>query len=306
MELHQLKYAVAVAKHRNFTVAAEELWISRSTLSEQIRKLEGELGLSLFARTTRSVEVTAAGETFVAGATTMLSQLSALMLMMGEHRSVERGRIVLGTPPTYAIAQLPAILAGMRRDYPGVAIHLREAPTNQLVELLMQRHLEMSILSMPEGADYPDLAQLELVRSRTAVGLSSRHPLAKRRSLELRELAGTPLVLHSPGFAMREITLEVCKRAGLKFEVAFESAIAHTIGSMIAEELGFSIVTAERARAQGISFIPCLPKPRERVVTLAWLANTPLSAAAQILRNRVAVTFGLDPALQTVYEAERW
>ena len=136
MELRQLAYFDAVARHGSFTKAAQRLHVAQPAVSAQIRRLEAELGATLLERTTRRVALTHAGELFLARARQVLAQLDAARADLGELSAVLRGRVRIGATQVVGSLDLPAALAQFRHRYPGVSLALHSGLIAKLLGLL--------------------------------------------------------------------------------------------------------------------------------------------------------------------------
>src|SRR5688500_4941657 len=136
MELRQLKYLEAVARHRHFTRAAEELHVAQSALSAQVRRLEAELGTALLRRTTRSVELTEAGELAVRHARAALAEADALRSGVDELRGLERGTVAIGALIAAGEIDVPALLQRFHRHHPGIEIEFREGTAEEMFDHL--------------------------------------------------------------------------------------------------------------------------------------------------------------------------
>ncbi len=293
MELHQLRYALAVGRFQSFTRAAEAIPVSVASISEAIKELEAELGVLLFERSTRRVRPTSAGELFLEHAARILAEVAATQSQMDAYRGVKTASLAFGTPPTLLVRRLPVFLAGFRRTHPTVELKLLEAPSKQLIQALRSREIDMSFLTGPPDWLPRDIEACELDREQTGVALAPKHPLASRVGLELASLADMPMVINSPGYALREISLEVCQRAGIQPRIALETAVSEMLGGLVRAGLGFTILTRSRALAMGLAFVQCTPSPQDRVLSLGWLEARPLTSAAALLRDQI-------------YDARRW
>src|SRR5271163_1239106 len=129
MELHQLRYAVAVARTRNFSRAAEQSNVSQPSLSQQIQKLENELGERLFERTKREARLTPQGEAFIARATKILAEVDAAQRDVSDAQGLVRSRLAIGILPTIAPYLLPAVVTAFTKKYPGSEIVVHEDTT---------------------------------------------------------------------------------------------------------------------------------------------------------------------------------
>src|SRR4030088_3513159 len=152
MELRQLRYCLAVADHLHFTRAAEALHVAQPALSQQIRRLEAELGLELFARTSRSVALTEAGEQVVVRARRILAEADAIGEDVDALRGVLRGRVVVGSMQSLGPLDLSGLLADFHAQHPGVDVVLREDTTQRMVAMLAADELDLAVATIDEPA----------------------------------------------------------------------------------------------------------------------------------------------------------
>jgi DNA-binding transcriptional LysR family regulator len=136
MELHQLAYFESVSRHLHFTRAAEELNVAQPSVSQQIRKLEAELGAPLFHRMKRHIALTEAGQTFLPHARAVLQRLDEAKLEVQELSGLRRGALAVGAPPSVGTHLLPRALAAFSQLHPGIALSFREAGSRTLLSLL--------------------------------------------------------------------------------------------------------------------------------------------------------------------------
>ena len=287
MQLHQLRYALAVGKQRSFSRAAEVIPVSVASVSGAIRDLEKELGVSLFERTTRSVRPTPAGELFLEHASKVVAEVEATLRDMESYRSTRSAAVVLGTTPSVVARNLPVLLESFQRGHPNVELRLVESNSAHLIDLLRARKVDIALHTGPPKVLPEDVEAWEIDRGETGIALAPTHPLASRETLELSSIAEMPMVISTPGHALREIALEVCQRAGVHPPIALETAVPDTIYSFVRAGLGFTIVSRSRAAAMGLSFVRCIPQPLPRILSLVWLRGSPLSASAELLRDEI-------------------
>src|SRR5690242_17281348 len=160
MELRQLAYAEAVARHRHFTRAAEELHVAQSALSHQIRRLEAELGTRLFERTSRRVVPTEAGEALAARARRVLAEVEGVRGELDELRGLVRGRISIGALLPAGEIEVTKVLASFRQRFDGIEVGLREGTAGDLMDLLLSGELDVAFMLV--AGDLPD--EVESVR----------------------------------------------------------------------------------------------------------------------------------------------
>src|ERR1700721_1035438 len=193
MEFHQLRYVCAIADTGNFSRAAERCQISQPSLSQQVLKLEEELGTKLFDRLGRSIRLTEAGDAFLPRARTILEQMETARSSAADQNTEFRGSVAVGVIPTVAPYLIPSYAAAFAKKYPDAKLRIVEDTTSVLVEGLRDLSIDGAILALP--LRHKDL---ELFRIRTEplfAALSREHPLASAKSLALKELRGEPFVL---------------------------------------------------------------------------------------------------------------
>src|SRR3989440_12761385 len=161
MEMHQLTYFESVSRHLHFTRAAEELNVAQPSVSQQIRKLEAELGAPLFHRMKRHVALTEAGHTFLPHARAVLQRLDAARVEIQELSGLRRGTLAVGAPPSVGTYLLPRALATFSQRHPGIALTFREAGSRTLISQLEDGELDLAIVIQP--IRHPALETLPLL-----------------------------------------------------------------------------------------------------------------------------------------------
>ena len=240
MQLHQLEYFLAVARHLHFTRAAEELHVAQPSVSQQIRKLEDELGARLFHRMKRRVALTPAGETLLPLARRVLGDVEEARAEVQELAGLRRGRLAVGAPPSVSTTLLPRALAAFHGEYPGVTLVLREAGSGDLIRYLEQGELDLAIVIMP--ARHPALHTTPLLDEELVLAVPPDHHLADRESVGIAELQETPFVMFREGYDLRAATLAACRRAGFEPRVAVDGGEMDSILRLVAAGLGVAIV----------------------------------------------------------------
>ncbi len=203
MDVRQLRYFEAVARHRHFTRAADELQIAQSALSHQVRGLERELGIELLQRTTRSVHLTEAGELVVTRARAVISEMEALRGEIDELRGLLRGHVTVGAHLFGGELDIPAILSHFTTRFPEIEITLREGTARRMVEMLDDGSLDVTFALEAEPPS--DLERLELSSEELAAAMSPRHALAGEGPLPIAALQGQPLIAFHRGSSTRDV-----------------------------------------------------------------------------------------------------
>ncbi|MGH2363218.1 MAG: LysR family transcriptional regulator [Chloroflexota bacterium] len=287
MELVQLRYFLAVAQHLSFTRAAESLPVSQPSLTTHIHKLERELGVELFTRTTRRVQLTPAGEDFVHAAQNILHQVEAAAIEMQEFSGLKRGKVVLGTIPTVGAFSLPPLLARFHRRFPGIELSLQEDGTDVLLELLLEEAIDLAVVTAPEAHPSGALEQRCLVVDELVLLVPGDHSLARRESVALRELADERFVLFKSGYGLRRIVLDACREAGFQPTIALDSSQRETIYGMVEEGFGVALMPLSGLQRGSRTWQAVrLSQPHvARELSLAWKSARREPEAARALRE---------------------
>jgi LysR family hydrogen peroxide-inducible transcriptional activator len=255
MQIHQLRYFCAVARTGNFTRAAQQERIAQPSLSQQVRKLEEELGSTLFDRLGRTVRLTQLGAAFLPRAEEILRQVANATAEIQEMAGADRGKLVIGSIPTVAPYFLPPYLASFSRKFPHIQVSVVEEVTSELLNQLQNGVLDLAVLALPIAAQ--NCVCQELFRERLYLAVPSGHPLAAQSTAHLRQVADDPFLLLKEGHCFRENTLAACGKARLQPNVIFESGQFATILAMVAAGTGVSVVPQMAIEAKaGCSFVP--------------------------------------------------
>jgi len=240
MELHQLRYFCAVAETGSFSRAAEQSHVSQPSLSQQIMKLEDELGARLFDRLGRSVRLTEVGKTFLPRARTVLRELEAAKGDVVERKDFIGGPVIVGIIPTVGPYFLPPVLTSFSRKFPQVRFTVIEEITPVLLDRLRAAAIDVAILALPIRGHEFETAPL--LTERLFAALPRSHKLGKRRSLFLKDLRSDPFLLLRDGHCFRDTAVAACDRARLHPQVIFESGQFGSLLSMVGAGMGVSIV----------------------------------------------------------------
>jgi LysR family hydrogen peroxide-inducible transcriptional activator len=240
MELHQLRYFCAVADAGSFSRAAEHSHVSQPSLSQQILKLESELGARLFDRLGRSVRLTEVGKTFLPRARTVLRELAAARGEVVESKDSISGEVSVGVIPTVAPYFLPPVLAGFSRQFRDAAVTVVEEITPVLLDRLRAGSLDLAVLALPvRGHEFESVL---LLTEPLFAALPRKHSLARRGSIFLRELRKEPFLLLRDGHCFRENAVAACDRARVSPRVVFESGQFSSLLALVGAGAGVSLV----------------------------------------------------------------
>ncbi len=240
MEVHQLRYFCAVVETGSFTRAAAREHVAQPSLSQQIMKLEEELGALLFDRLGRTVRLTDLGQTFLPRARAILRELQAAKDEVVERKASVSGPVSIGVIPTIAPYFLPSRIATFSRKYPDSSLSVVEDITLGLMDRLRAGTIDMALMALPlRGHDFESFP---LRTERLFAILPKGHQLARKRNLMLKELREEPFLLLRDDHCFRETAMEACQRARILPRIIFESGQFSSILGMVGAGLGVSIV----------------------------------------------------------------
>lgn len=286
MEVHQLRYFCAVAKHGTFTRASEVEHVAQPSLSQQILKLEAELGSRLFDRLPRSAKLTVFGKAFLPKAERILRELEEAKTELQEMAGNEKGDVVVGIIPTIAAYLLPKLLKGFAARHPLIMVKIIEDITPTLLQRLHDGTIDMAIAALPitEG----DLASEELFEEKFYAVLPKTHRRASSKSISLTDLNREPFLLLKEGHCFRDSLIAACHKSKVTPSVVFESGQFATILAMVSAGMGVSAVPAMAVQPQaGCTFIPISGKHSTRKVGIISSRNHYQSRAQRLLMKQM-------------------
>jgi LysR family hydrogen peroxide-inducible transcriptional activator len=281
MEMHQLRYVVAVARTGNFSRAAEQCHVAQPSLSQQIKKLEGELGQRLFDRMKREARLTAHGELFLRRAVKILEETDAAKREANDARNLLGGILAVGVLPTIAPYLLPDLLASFTKKFPGVETIIHEDTTAQLLKQLLSYEIDLALASRP--IEDQRLEVRDLFGEELKLGLPPHHRLIRKRLIKFSDLHNEQLIVMRPGHCLGDQMLGFCGREGAHPKISFRSAQLETIQALVRAGVGLSLIP-EMAVLKNRKEAPeyrslAAPKPERKIVAV-WPRQRPLSRAA--------------------------
>jgi LysR family hydrogen peroxide-inducible transcriptional activator len=297
MTLTELKYIVAVARAKHFGHAAESCFVAQPTLSVAIKKLEDELGVTLFERGGSEVSVTPVGAQIVAQAERVLEQTAAIKELAKQNKDPLAGPLRLGVIYTIGPYLLPPLVKNLIDKVPQMPLVLQENFTVKLLELLRQGELDAAIMALP----LPDHGMLmqTLYDEPFVVATPRAHPWSRRREIPADDLKAETMLLLGSGHCFRDQVLEVCPEMarfsspGNGMQRTFEGSSLETIRHMVASGIGLTVLPRASVRDMEdpngmLAFVPfSKPTPSRRVV-IVWRKSFTRRAAIEAVCNAVA------------------
>jgi DNA-binding transcriptional LysR family regulator len=273
MEFHQLQYVVAVASHRHFTKAAEAICVAQSSLSQQITKLEDELGLKLFDRTTRTVYPTCAGHEFILHAKRIIAQVEAAKQSMEAYANLTKGTVNIGAITTLESIDFVALISAFHRTYSGLHINIVNTGSYRLAELLQTMEINAAIFSPQVDTDLTNLDIYPLAEDEFVLVTSLAHPLANHQAIDLAELAAEDFIFPSPDQSIYKIYEKACRDAGFSPRIVCQSSHSESSLALVANGMGIGFFPRDTIVANmppGVSIIH-LANPIKKHIALALL-----------------------------------
>ncbi|HHH37985.1 MAG TPA: hydrogen peroxide-inducible genes activator [Sedimenticola sp.] len=297
MTLNELRYAVAVARERHFGRAAEQCFISQPTLSVAVKKLEDELGVSLFERGQGEVSVTPAGERIIAQAQRVLEQAEAIKAMARQSQDQLAGPLRVAAIYTIGPYLFPGLVPALAERAPEMPLVIQENYTAVLSEQLKRGELDVIIISLP--FDEPGVETRPLYREPFEVLLPASHPWVARDAIDPRDLDRERVLLLGQGHCFRDQVVEVCPGClrntapGQGVQENFEGGSLETIRYMVASGIGITVLPKTAAALdrlpQGMLQVRPFAGRRlpSRTVALAWRRSFPRPEAVSVLAEAI-------------------
>lgn len=272
MNLRELEYLVALADQRNFHRAAEICNATQPTLSAQIRKLEQELGVTLFERLPRGIILTQAGEAAVRRARTILHEITQLRDEAAGHAADGTRRLHLGVFPTLGPYLLPHVVPRFMRSFPATEILLTEEKSTVLLQRLIDGQIDAALLALP--VDYPQLTGRKLFSEKFRLAVPAGHSLTEQEQLSANALAGQRLMLLEEGHCLRDQALTLCRRYGAREYDDFRGTSLETLRQMVVAGMGLTLLPQLACNCAGteshIAFLPLETDDFQRQIGLYW------------------------------------
>jgi len=289
MEIHQLRYFVAVAEEGSFSRAAAKVRVAQPSLSQQIRKLEAEVGQPLFDRLPRSVVLTEAGRCLIDYARQILSSIDDARRCVGDLKGEIGGKLAVGAIPTIAPYVLPDLVGKFQKHYPEVTLEIVEDVTEGITRRVEAGELDVALASTCHSS--PTLRRESVGNEPLLALLPERHPLAKKTLVELDDLKSQRFLLLHEMHCLSQQVHHLLEARRLRPEIALAGSQLGTIANMVAAGIGVSIVPQLMVNHQatpGCVSLPFAPPVPERELNLLYNPLRFQSKAAAAFRQEAA------------------
>ncbi len=284
-DLRHIRAFLALARARSFTRAAAELHMSQPTLTVQIQQLEAAVGVKLFDRSKRHVALTPAGRDLMGPLERILLDVEAIATSAEELQEHRRGLVTVAALPSMSAVILPRAIGKLAETYPGIAVRVHDGVAATVAQLVKTGQVDFGISSLTAGDR--ELTSSTLLMDRLCAIVPDGHPLARKRSTSVHELARYPLVVMGKDSSSRQLLDQGFDREGLVFTAAYEVTYASSVSGMTQAGLGVGILPESFARTSTLRVLPIRDQTMRRRIAIVTRAGRALSPTAEKLRQLV-------------------
>jgi LysR family hydrogen peroxide-inducible transcriptional activator len=283
LELRQIRDFIAICEEGNMSRAAARLFVAQPSLSEQIRKLEHELGLPLFVRLPRRLVLTPAGEAFRIHAARILEEVDLVQTSIDEVSAQSGQKIRVGVLPTLGSRLFPSVIAEFRRTNPGARIELREEVSSLSVKhLLTEREIDVGVMRL-DGNLASHLEASFFLREPLVALVPPGHLLARSGEISLEEIAEEPFLTLKPGYGLRELVLNVLKEAGVTPNITVEVSQLDFLIGLVEAKMGLTILPQLAVvRERNVTQLQISDRHAFRELYLVWRKDIPRGSKAPL------------------------
>ncbi|MFC0558435.1 LysR family transcriptional regulator [Halalkalibacter alkalisediminis] len=240
MELKDLRYFIEVVHYGSFTKAAANIYISQPTLSKSLKKLESELKVELFERSTRKLKLTDAGEIVYKQGVKILGATNELNSLLDDLMNLPTGEIKIGIPPLIGTLFFPTIAKNFGKTYPEVTLELVELGAKRIEHLVEGGQVDVGIIVLPTDTSKFDI--LPFIKEEFMLYTHTTHTLAKMETVNIQQLEEENFILFNREFALHELVIEQCQKAGFQPKIAYESSQWDLIAELVRSQLGITML----------------------------------------------------------------
>lgn len=290
MNLRDLHYFVVLAEVMHFGEAAKRCHVSQPTLSMQLKKLEEELGVSLFERTNKQVMLTDSGRALLSRAQHILTQVAEMKEMARAASDPYTGELRLGVIPTLAPYLLPQVMPVIQEALPNLRVWLLEDKTDRLIDKLVAGQLDAAVMATPVEAEF---SQQILFNEPFYFACAGNLALPNKTEMQMEDLANQPVMLLEEGHCLREQAMAVCQLAKAEVQADFTATSLETLRLMVQAGVGVTLLPAlavYKVESGSLQIIPFSQPAPFRTIALYWRTGTARLACFEALARLISVT----------------
>jgi len=288
MDIRHLKYFVDVARQKNFSKAASINFVSQSTISKMIKDLETELGVGLFNRSSKSVELTDAGEILFIQAEKMVEMFQNISDELQSSIKFEKGTIRIGLPPITGATAFAHLLGKFKKTYPSIEIKLFEYGSKKVELGIQDGSLDVGVICCSTNSEAYE--KIPFSKDPLRVIMHPDHPFSKQTAIELDLLANDSFVLYRDDFSLHDEIIDRCKLAGFQPEIIFETSQLELMTQIVEANLGLAFLPSticSKLILQNIVSVPLADPQIFLEMSIIWNKRRYLSYATRLWINFV-------------------
>ncbi|MED4227764.1 LysR family transcriptional regulator [Neobacillus cucumis] len=289
MELKDLQYFMEIVKYGSFTKAAASTYLSQPTLSKSIKKLESELNVELFERSTRKLMLTDAGEIVYKQALTILGATNELTLLINDLMNLPTGKIKIGIPPLIGTLFFPTIAKNFGMLHSAVSLELIELGAKRIEYLVEEGQVDVGIVVLPTNHSKFDV--IPFIKEEFMLYTDPTHPFAKQEEIKLEQLAEEKFILFNQEFALHNLIIQHCQKAGFYPKIAYQSSQWDLIAELVSAQLGITLLPKS-----------IYTKMDKQTINMIPLHSPPLWELAVITKKDRYLSFAVRALLRFLYD----
>lgn len=283
MDIRQLEYFVEVAKHLSFTKAAITLHVSQPSISKAIQNFEAELGVPLFYRSSKQLELTDAGQAVLVNALQVLESFQNIRSELTDLMELKKGQIRIGIPPIVGAEFFSKLISHYKEQYPYIEIVLTEAGTKRIRQDIEAGELDIGLVCSASSSN-ENLETIGFLIDPLQLIIHQDHPLAGRESIEMSDLIGEAFIIYRNDFILYDRIIEECSKNGFFPTIACETTQKDLFIEMVQARLGIALLPqkiAEKIPYDSIKRIPFIEETIHLELGITWKKNKYLPFAVR-------------------------
>ncbi|MER2109144.1 MAG: LysR family transcriptional regulator [Solibacillus sp.] len=282
MDIRQLEYFVEVAKQLSFTKAAATLHVSQPSISKAIQNFEAELGVPLFYRSSKQLELTDAGQAVLVNAQQVLASFHNLRSELTDLMNLQKGQIRIGIPPIVGAEFFSKLISHYKERYPYIEIQLTEVGTKRIRQYIEAGQLDIGLVC--NTSTYEQLETIRFITDPLQLIVHQDHPLAKKSAVELTDLQAESFIIYRKDFILYDKIIEECSKNGFFPTIACETTQKDLFIEMVQAKVGIALLPQKIAEKIPYPSIKCIPFKEETIhlqLGITWKKNKYLSFAVR-------------------------
>lgn len=289
MELQQIRYFISLSQEKHFNRAAKRMHVTQPTLSQQIKKMEEEIGSPLFERSSQGVNLTPAGEQLLPHAIAMIDELERGITKIQEESGEITGTIRLAAIPTMAPYIFPPLIREIKHKAPDLKLQIFEETTSVSLDFMQQGKIDLGILSPP--INEAGIVARTLGEEVFYVACAKSHPFAKKKHIKMSELKKEQMLILQEGHCFSDQALDYCKRSRHDDQVIFQGSSLTSVLNLAESGEGITLVPKMAIQPKmypNLKFIPFANPAPKREIGVIWRVSAPLRPAHRLILETVS------------------